>query len=245
MKLKLFILLLLSMAIGCGLIWGPTATVKKCMAAAQKCDAQTMTKLFSAKGIQTLGLDRIKNNNQQFAELCKKQADTNGAYVVDDVRETTNGATSRVSILYHDKSRNDSIRLVFDLSKEGSAWKIDDIGGSEKETTKGVDLESRTNETTPIALPPPPSPPGQIPNTAQPTNSTSRAPISGGVLNAKATHLPQPSYPPVARAAKASGTVTVQVTVDEQGNVISATPVSGHPLLRAAAVAAARQAKFN
>jgi protein TonB len=35
------------------------------------------------------------------------------------------------------------------------------------------------------------------------------------------------------------------VTVDENGNVVSAQAVSGHPLLQAAAVAAARGAKFS
>lgn len=39
--------------------------------------------------------------------------------------------------------------------------------------------------------------------------------------------------------------VSVQVMVDESGNVVSATAVSGHPLLRAAAVAAARAATFE
>jgi periplasmic protein TonB len=72
-----------------------------------------------------------------------------------------------------------------------------------------------------------------------------RAPISGGVLNGKAISLPKPSYPPIARAAHASGTVAVQVTIDENGNVISAHAVSGHPLLQAVAVAAARGAKFS
>jgi TonB family protein len=38
--------------------------------------------------------------------------------------------------------------------------------------------------------------------------------------------------------------VVVQVTVDEGGHVILASPMSGHPLLRAAAVAAARKARF-
>ncbi|HUR99718.1 MAG TPA: TonB family protein [Pyrinomonadaceae bacterium] len=68
--------------------------------------------------------------------------------------------------------------------------------------------------------------------------------ISGGVLNGKATTLPQPVYPAAARAVKATGAVTVQVLVDEKGAVVSATAVSGHPLLRAAAVEAARQARF-
>ncbi|HEX8888668.1 MAG TPA: TonB family protein, partial [Pyrinomonadaceae bacterium] len=51
--------------------------------------------------------------------------------------------------------------------------------------------------------------------------------------------------PPIARAAHASGTVTVQVTIDESGKVISAHAVKGHPLLQAAAVQAAYQATFT
>lgn len=72
-----------------------------------------------------------------------------------------------------------------------------------------------------------------------------RAPISGGVLNGKAISLPKPAYPPIAKAAHASGTVVVQVLIDENGNVVSARAVSGHPLLQAVAVGAARQAKFS
>jgi TonB family protein len=69
--------------------------------------------------------------------------------------------------------------------------------------------------------------------------------LSGGVLNGKAITLPPPEYPAVARAAKASGNVTVEITIDEEGDVISARSVSGHPLLQSAAVTAARQAKFS
>jgi len=69
--------------------------------------------------------------------------------------------------------------------------------------------------------------------------------ISGGVLNGKATSLPKPAYPPAAKAVRASGSVSVQVLVDETGKVVSANAVSGHPLLRAAAAAAAREARFE
>ncbi len=69
--------------------------------------------------------------------------------------------------------------------------------------------------------------------------------ISAGVLNGRAISLPDPAYPPIARAANASGTVTVEVTVDENGKVISAKAISGHPLLQQAAVNAAYQAKFS
>ena len=86
-----------------------------------------------------------------------------------------------------------------------------------------------------IADEPPPPEPKPVP----------RAPISGGVLNGKALSLPKPPYPQIAKAAHASGTVVVQVLIDENGNVVSARAVSGHPLLQAVAVAAARGARFS
>ena len=78
-----------------------------------------------------------------------------------------------------------------------------------------------------------------------PPKPTPRAPISGGVLNGKAVRLVQPSYPPIARSAHASGQVVVQVLIDENGNVVSAHATSGHPLLQPAAVGAARASKFT
>jgi len=69
--------------------------------------------------------------------------------------------------------------------------------------------------------------------------------LRGGVLNGKALELPIPAYPAIARAAHASGLVVVQVLIDEDGYVIAAQAVSGHPLLQAASVAAAREARFS
>ena len=69
--------------------------------------------------------------------------------------------------------------------------------------------------------------------------------VSKGVINGIAANLPKPAYPSVARAMHAGGEVKVQVLIDERGNVVSANAVSGHPLLRAAAQAAAHQAKFT
>jgi protein TonB len=65
------------------------------------------------------------------------------------------------------------------------------------------------------------------------------------VLNGKAISKPQPSYPPIAREAKASGTVVVQVLIDEDGKVTEARAINGHPLLRKAAEEAARNARFS
>lgn len=69
--------------------------------------------------------------------------------------------------------------------------------------------------------------------------------LSGGVLNGKAALLPRPPYPPAARAVRASGAVSIQVLVDEEGRIFSAQAVSGHPLLRPAAVTAACKAEFT
>jgi len=96
------------------------------------------------------------------------------------------------------------------------------------------DSGSRTDDEE--APPPPPKPtPAKTP----------AKPVSRGVVNGEAISLPQPPYPAPAKAVRASGDVTVQVTIDESGDVISAVAVSGHPLLRQAAVDAAKRAKFK
>lgn len=71
--------------------------------------------------------------------------------------------------------------------------------------------------------------------------------ISGGVLNGKAISLPKPEYPEDARRAGITGTVKVQVLIDETGMVVSVRTVSGpdNPLLRQASEAAAMRATFS
>lgn len=69
--------------------------------------------------------------------------------------------------------------------------------------------------------------------------------VSLGVINGKAVHKPQPVYPPIAKVAHISGTVSVQILVDESGRVISAKATNGNALLHAAAVQAAYQARFT
>lgn len=66
-----------------------------------------------------------------------------------------------------------------------------------------------------------------------------------GVVNGKATYLAKPPYPPTAKAVGASGAVNVQVLIDEKGNVVSASAVSGHPFLRVVAEKAARESRFS
>src|SRR5215510_5841361 len=55
----------------------------------------------------------------------------------------------------------------------------------------------------------------------------------------------QPRYPADAKAAGVSGAVSVRVLISEEGKVIEAEAVSGHQLLREAAVEAAKQWVFS
>ncbi len=48
-------------------------------------------------------------------------------------------------------------------------------------------------------------------------------------------------YPPLAKQMKASGAVQVAITIDENGRVIEAKAISGHPALRSAAEEAAKK----
>lgn len=93
------------------------------------------------------------------------------------------------------------------------------------------------------ALPPTNSRP--TPTPTAPIEPPVNRPVNAGVLNSRALNLPTPAYPSQARSLRIGGRVTVQVQVDETGNVASAKAVAGHPLLRQAAEAAARQSRFN
>jgi TonB family protein len=120
-------------------------------------------------------------------------------------------------------------------------------------------LDSFTLKPAEQPIPPPPAPAGPtiIPQVnvgnsdGQGSQSSSasgtrpRQPILGGVLNGKAVSLPKPVYPMEAREAGVTGQVTVQILVDENGDVIEARAVSGPSLLQPAAVAAASRAKFS
>ncbi len=72
-----------------------------------------------------------------------------------------------------------------------------------------------------------------------------KPPQSKGVVNGIAIILPKPPYPPTARAINLTGSVNVQVLIDESGDVVSAKAVDGHAFFRPEAVRAALKAKFK
>ena len=68
--------------------------------------------------------------------------------------------------------------------------------------------------------------------------------INGGIINGKALELAKPAYPAEARAKRASGAVSVEVTIDEAGKVIFACASSGAKELQRASEVAAYNSKF-
>lgn len=65
--------------------------------------------------------------------------------------------------------------------------------------------------------------------------------VGGRVQASKLISNPQPVYPTIARQARISGTVELQVVIDPTGHIQQANVVSGHPLLRQAALDAVIQ----
>lgn len=68
---------------------------------------------------------------------------------------------------------------------------------------------------------------------------------TGGVVNAKAIYLPIPLYPIEARLSQKAHTVSVRITVNENGWVSESIACAGDPTLRPAAERAAMRAKFK
>ena len=161
-------------------------------------------------------------------------------------------------ILFYIASKEEVVRS--DNVNQGQNMNENSFGNTNgSNTAVGANTNTRptpssvSNTLKPTPAPTPdwkPTPANSISNSDSPDVKPEKSPappktISGGVLNGKAISLPKPPYPPAAKAVRASGSVSVQVLIDESGNVLSATAVSGHPLLHAAATSAARGAKFS
>lgn len=58
------------------------------------------------------------------------------------------------------------------------------------------------------------------------------------------TELSAPTYPPLARQTRITGSVQLEVKVLKNGDVYSAEVLSGHPLLQQAAIESAKRSKF-
>ncbi len=67
----------------------------------------------------------------------------------------------------------------------------------------------------------------------------------GSVVEFKVLKNPAPDYPAIAHTARARGEVVVRIVADEEGRVVAAQAVGGHPLLQQSAAAAARRMRVS
>ena len=72
-----------------------------------------------------------------------------------------------------------------------------------------------------------------------------RVRISQGVTKGLLIHRVEPTYPPLARAARVQGEVVLSAVIDTNGQITNLQLVSGHPMLVPAALAAVREWRYK
>jgi TonB family protein len=147
----------------------------------------------------------------------------------EDLRPAAAEAARHWEFASTDSSDNESGFLLFRFA-----------AASEYATIVGV----RDEDVADAPEPPKPAPkpaPAPLPAAAAPPSVQK---VAAGDLLSKARRKVPPQYPATARASRIEGLVVVELEVDETGRVTAVRPVSGHALLRDAAVAAARQWTF-
>jgi TonB family protein len=128
--------------------------------------------------------------------------------------------------------------------KERGRQQISLNGGVSGNSGTFVDFRAGSRSISPKPAPSPtPPPPRQQAQSSK--DAPKRITVSGGVMQGSATRKVRPAYPPIAKAASAKGAVQIQVTINESGEVIGAQVISGHPILRDAALQAAKQWRFK
>ncbi len=105
----------------------------------------------------------------------------------------------------------------------------------------GMGSDRRNLPPEPIEPPPPPAQ-----TTRQPRqDDQSPVRVASTVLQGKTVERRTPAYPRLAMIARIQGPVSVEVVISPAGRVETARAVSGHPLLKPAAVEAARGWRFQ
>jgi len=189
---------------------------------------------FKDRGLVTLGV------NDEEADVARAFLKKNGytfTNLVDEGRE--------VSMKY----RVSGVPQVLIIGREGKIkWHAIGYGpGREAQLRNAVEMVLKG-----IDPPAPVSPSSVAPVTPEEKVREGMDPpapkmirLSTGVLSGSATKKAQPNYPTEAKAARAEGPVQVEITVSESGKVIEAKAISGHEMLRDAAVQAAKQWEFK
>ena len=155
------------------------------------------------------------------------------------------GPSTRITLLDSTSNPNNVPKDVGTIASSVPPARPDSVLGltnSDPPAPIGSRVPTNGNGTGQVVNVPDDPPP---PVTPKPTPEVPRVIRVSEVLNSKAMNLPKPIYPQMARIARVQGKVTVQVLIDEIGNVVSAKVISGPPLLMVESQRAAMQARFS
>ena len=128
---------------------------------------------------------------------------------------------------------NESARIILKRLQDEQA-KLEQAKAEKLKLEQAKIEEAKRQEAAAKAAPP------RTPETAAVLKS-----VEIGQLNALATKLATPIYPATAQQLNLQGKVTVQIAIDEKGDVTSVKAINGHQFLRIAAEDAARKSKFK
>ena len=103
-----------------------------------------------------------------------------------------------------------------------------------------IGSDGKSNDAPP---PRPPDPPKPTPRAVETDNRPLR--VSSTVLQGKVIERRVPSYPELVKRIRLQGDVAVEVIISPEGRVESVRAVSGHPMLTATALEAARHWRFE
>jgi TonB family protein len=158
---------------------------------------------------------------------------------------------SVIGYVFYEQGKMHAVCGIYDPKNQGSLETVKRMFESIQLAGKGSAAEGKV---TPTAIKfSEDMPAGSLANTPGPAIADTKIDVpapdaiakASAVLTGSATKKVAPVYPKTARDWRISGLVAVEVTIDEKGNVLKATAVSGDPLLRPAAIEAARQWKFK
>jgi TonB family protein len=181
------------------------------------------------------GVPETKNNKFPVVETYRQQIDGKYwfpvyAYADDDII-FDNGSDLRMRM---------RVKYTDYVVGHGKV-KITEVGVAPEDTKpQPQSTPAPQSETEQKASPPPLQRKGSVD-----TSADEYAPADKGILNSQAIDLPKPAYPAEAKKDHVTGQVQVKVIVDETGKVIFAEAESGPEPLRAAAVEAAKRARFK
>jgi TonB family protein len=139
------------------------------------------------------------------------------------------------------RTRSDRTYQMGGTSEQKQTINIYDPVDGVSYTLNSETKTARKSFYTKVAPPAPPKPLTLVSHDAKGSRKVDASEVTPGLAIKKV----QPAYPAIAKAANASGPVNLEILVSETGEVIEAQIVSGHPLLRDAALQAAREWVFK